>query len=77
MEYNDNLLLVVFVNDFDAIFDSTNAMMDHEGPGPADLTNTLQYKLLITCGSFIKVNKMLKNQMVWVEETRSVQIDAE
>ena len=53
-------MLLVFVQDFDAIFDSTNAVLDHEGVGPADLRHTLQYKLLITCGSLVKVNQKLK-----------------
>mmetsp|Transcript_26898 Transcript_26898/g.35974 ORF Transcript_26898/g.35974 Transcript_26898/m.35974 type:complete len:84 (-) Transcript_26898:394-645(-) len=75
MEYANTVLLVAFVANFDALFDSTNAVLDHDGAGPADLRNTLQYKLLITCGSFVKVNKKLKNQMVWVEETRSLQLD--
>ena len=77
MDYKDSLLLVAFVRDFDAIFDSTNAVLDHEGIGPVDLRNTLQYKLLITCGSFIKVNKRLKQQKVWIEDTRSVILDAD
>lgn len=39
---------------------------------PCDLTQTLQYKLLITCGTFVKTNLKTKKQVVWVEETRSV-----
>ena len=41
VDYNDTLMLLVFVQDFDAIFDSTNAVLDHEGVGPADLRHTL------------------------------------
>ena len=41
MEYADTLMLVAFVADFDALFDSTTAMIEHETQGPADLRNTL------------------------------------
>ena len=34
----------------------------------------MQYKLLITCGTFVKVNKKTRDQVVWVEETRSVEL---
>ena len=57
MEYGDSVMLIAFVADFDALFDSTTAVLDHENPGPADLKNTLQYKLLITCGNLLRVSK--------------------
>ena len=41
MEYSDTLMLIAFVRDFDAIFDSTTAVLDHEAAGPADLRATL------------------------------------
>jgi len=67
-------LLVAFVNGFEGIFDSTNAVLDHQQDGACDLRNTLQYKMLITCGTFVKVNKKTKQQVVWVEETRSIEL---
>ena len=76
-DFSHSILLLVFVEDFAAIFDSTNAILAHEGQGAVDLTQTLQYKLLITCGTFVKVNKKTKSQVVWVEETRSVMLNAE
>lgn len=60
MDYNDTILLVVFVQNFNAIFDSSDAVLDHEGAGPVDLRNTMQYKLLITCGTLLKFNKKVK-----------------
>ena len=60
MEYANTVMLIAFVADFDALFDSTTAVLDHETHGPADLRNTLQYKLLITCGNLVNVNKRLK-----------------
>ena len=74
----DSLLLLAFVRDFAAIFDSTNAIIAHRGQEAVDLTQTLQYKLLIVCGTFLK----LKNQHEelretnWIKETRSVKLDA-
>ena len=41
MEYSNNVLLVAFVADFDALFDSTTAVLDHQTHGPADLRSTL------------------------------------
>ena len=78
--YKDVCLLVVFVNGFEGIFDSTDAVLEHnqlEGEDPCDLRNTLQYKLLTICGTFVKVNKKTQTQVVWVEETRSVELSAE
>ena len=68
-------LLVAFVDGNDGLFDSTRAMMEHDSSMPCDLSSTLQYKLLITCGTFVKTNKKTKKQVVWVEETRSVELD--
>ena len=51
-------------------------MLEFVGDGKCDLRQTLQYKLLITCGTFVKVNKKTKQQVVWVEETRSVQLNS-
>ena len=73
-DFSQTVLLVAFVPNFEAIFDSTNAVQAHNGEGAVDLRHTLQYKLLITCGTLIKVNKKTKTQVVWVEETRSVML---
>ena len=70
--YRHKVLLVAFVTDFAGIFDSTNTYNHSEDGGVCNLTKTLQYKLLITCGTFVKVNKKTKTQVVWVEDTRSV-----
>ena len=70
--YRHTILLTAFVPDFAGIFDSTNAILDHEEENAVDLRGTIQYKLLIICGTFVKVNKKTREQVVWVEETRSV-----
>lgn len=75
--YRHTILLLAFVPDFAGIFDSTNVIAEHDEEGAIDLKNTLQYKLLIICGTFIKVNKKTREQVVWVEETRSVQLQQE
>lgn len=74
-DYMHTCLLVAFVEGNDGLFDSTRAMMEHDSSMPCDLSSTLQYKLLITCGTFVKTNKKTKKQVVWVEETRSVELD--
>ena len=45
---------------FAGLFDSTNAVLAHEGEEACDLRDTLQYKLLILCGTLVKVNKKTK-----------------
>ena len=71
------ILFLAFVENFTAIFDSTNAYLAHQGDGPVDLRDTLQYKMLIMCGQFVKVNKRTRQQVVWVEESRSVMLTDE
>ena len=67
-----SILLLAYVPDFAGLFDLTNAMLEYQGDEPCDLRDTLQYKMLILCGTFVKVNKKTKTQVVWVEDTRSV-----
>ena len=54
------MLLVAFFEDFADMFDSTNAVLDYHSDGKCDLRRTMQYKILITCGTFVKVNKKTK-----------------
>ena len=75
-QHRHSLLLVAFFQDFADMFDSTNAVWGYLGEQKCDLRRTMQYKLLITCGTFIRVNKKTKQQVVWVEETRSVQLNS-
>ena len=35
----------------------------------------MEYKLLTLCGNFIKVNRMTKKQVTWVEETRCCRLE--
>ena len=49
-----SLLLVAFVANFEDIFDSTIAFEEFKGElDICDLSRTLQFKMLITCGNFI------------------------
>ncbi len=73
--HTHSIMLLAFVSDFAAIYDSTNAVIAHGGESPVDLSQTLQYKLLITCGNQMKVNKISDSQVTWVEETRSVMLE--
>ena len=78
--FTESVLLLAFVRDFKAIFDSTNAILAHRGQEEfVDLSDTLQYKLLITCGTFLKVNKQQQppQESNWIKETRSVKLDSE
>ena len=59
-DYRHAIFLTVFVPDFAGIFDSTNVILNHEEDSAVDLMDTLQYKLLIICGTFVKVNKKTK-----------------
>ena len=54
------MLLVAFFQDFADLFDSTNAVQEYLGDAKCDLRRTMQFKLLITCGTFVKVNKKTK-----------------
>ena len=60
------------MKDFAAVFDSTNARRQ----GQTDLSGTLQFKLLITCGNFLSANLGKHKQLTWVEETRSTEVTA-
>ena len=62
MTYRQNLLLVFFVEDFNAIFDSTN-VIEHIKKGStacSDLTRTMLYKVLGMCSNMVKINKKTK-----------------
>ena len=70
--YKNVVLLVAFAKDFDDLFDSSDKILTYDGDGVCDLKDTLQYKLLITCGTLVKVNKKTRQQVAWIQETRSV-----
>ena len=60
MSPHENLLLLAFMPNFNAISDSitileANRFQEHLGD--PDLSQTLQYKLLTICGSFLRSNK--------------------
>jgi hypothetical protein len=46
-------LLLVFVDDFDQMYDS----VVQEADGVTDLSKTLFYKVMTMCGTFISVNR--------------------
>ena len=62
-------ILIVFIKDFSAIYDSIN------GSGSAQ--ENLLYKLLTICGNVLHFNKGKNKQVTWVEETRSTDITGE
>ena len=68
--YKHSFFILCFVADFDAIFDSVTALK----AGQTDLSNTLLYKLLTVCGTYLSNNHGKKKQVCWVEQTRSVQV---
>lgn len=72
--YKQAVLLLAFVRDEADLHDSSLAFDEQSYQGVVDLTDTLQYKLLVVAGQLVKVNKKLKKQMVWVEDTRSVML---
>lgn len=79
MTYRQNLLLVFFVNDFDALYDSANVINRSKKTGQTsyDLRQTMQYKVLAMCSNLIKINKKTKKQVAWIEETRSIELEQE
>lgn len=66
--FKHSLFLLCFVQDFEQLFDSVLA----EEAGQTDLSDTLLYKLMTICGSFLKTNEGKPKQVCWVEQTRSV-----
>lgn len=50
--YKFSFFILCFVSDFESIFDSATA----RAAGETDLSNTLLYKLLTVCGSFLSNN---------------------
>ena len=70
MSFSNIVLLVVFVQNFNELFDSTNAMKGKTEL--TDLMDTLQYKLLTLCSNVYKVNKKSVKQTAWIQETCSV-----
>ena len=78
MKYAQSLLLVVFVADFNDIFDSQNIIdLAKVAKLPnSDLRRTLLYKVLAFSSNLVKVNKKTKKQVAWIEETRSINLEA-
>ena len=68
--YKHSFFILCFAESFEAIFDSETALEE----GQTDLSNTIFYKLLTTCGFFLSNNAGKKKQVGWIEQTRSVQI---
>lgn len=79
MTYRQNMLLVFFVNDFNALYDSVNVINRSKNTNRAssDLSQTMQYKVLALCSNLIKINKKTKKQVAWIEETRSIELEPE
>ena len=66
------------MQDFNAIFDSINAITTPERENQEDdLTKTIQFKLLTICGNLVKINKKSVKQVAWVRYTRSVEISTQ
>ena len=71
--FKHSFFILCFVQDFDACFDSVMA----EEQGETDLSETIMYKLMTVCGTFLKANEGKPKQVCWVEQTRSVELTAE
>ena len=66
--YKYSFFILCFVGNFEEMFDSVVAL----AAGETDLSNTILYKLLTTCGTYLANNHGKKKQVCWVEQTRSV-----
>ena len=58
------------MSNFEEMFDSVVEL----AAGNTDLSNTMLYKLLTTCGTYLANNQGKKKQVCWIEQTRSVQV---
>ena len=59
--------LVVFVPDFESIYDSLNPQAE----------TSLLYKLMIICGNLLSFNAGKATPVTWIEESRSTDLQAD